>query len=175
MKTKKTQNVLASLNVLAWIAFIGLAIEAGSWLTAYGVSIFKPEASKNLYEGLDLSHLRAYSFVHYSILVLLKIAFYSLEAYAAYLLIKVLSKIKLASPFTKEVAKSLVGLSNIITAAWIVAAVHNSHIRWMSYDVTGLETNAIPLEFIFVAGVVYVLAQIFKKGVELQTENDLTV
>lgn len=30
-------------------------------------------------------------------------------------------------------------------------------------------------EFVFMAGVVFVMSQIFKKGVEIQTENELTV
>jgi hypothetical protein len=30
-------------------------------------------------------------------------------------------------------------------------------------------------DFIFMAAVVYIIAVIFKRGVELQTENDLTV
>jgi hypothetical protein len=30
-------------------------------------------------------------------------------------------------------------------------------------------------EFLFLAGIVFVIAQIFKRGIEIQTENELTV
>ncbi|MCF6406364.1 DUF2975 domain-containing protein [Chitinophaga filiformis] len=174
MKTKP-EKVLRTLNMVAWVGFVVLAIRAGALLTSYGVSIFNPAATKNLYMGLDLSPLREHSFWHYTSMILLKIAFYVLEAYVAYLLISVLSKIRMKNPFTMEVANNLVRMSNVITAAWIVAVIHNWYVGWLSFDIAGLKLNVIPLEFIFVSGVLFVIAQIFKKGVELQTENELTV
>src|SRR6187397_3167939 len=101
MKTK-TEQILAVMNVLAWVAFIGLMIKAGAILTSYGVSIWNPAASKNLYMKLNLENLRKFNFWHYTGIVSMLIALEILKGYIAFLVIKVLSKIKLSNPFTNE-------------------------------------------------------------------------
>jgi len=53
--------------------------------------------------------------------------------------------------------------------------LHNSHIGWLAKTLPSMQENYISGEFIFLAGVVFVIAQVFKKGVEIQTENELTV
>lgn len=67
-KTKKrTGQILKVMHVLAWIVFIGLAIEGSVFLTTYTVSCINPEAAKNLYRGLNLYNLLQFSFliIHY--------------------------------------------------------------------------------------------------------------
>jgi hypothetical protein len=97
------------------------------------------------------------------------------EAYIAFLVIKVLSKIKMANPFTLEVSNILERLSYTMLGTWIVAMLYNGHTKWLLKKLPGLAVNLISGEFIFLAGVVFVIAQIFKKGIEIQSENELTV
>ena len=52
---------------------------------------------------------------------------------------------------------------------------YDLHMAWLAERVAGLEKNYISGEFIFMAGVVFVISQIFKKGVEIQSEHELTV
>ena len=163
------------MNILAWIVFIGLIIKAGAILISYGVSVKNPEASKNLYRGWDLSRLMQFDFWHYTGVVLMTVIVLLLEAYTAFLVTRILSKIKMAKPFTAEVAKMMEKISYTILLAWVAALMHNMHLRWLSKSIAGLWRNMIPLDFIFLCGVVFVIAQIFKRGVEIQTENELTV
>src|SRR5207253_8550441 len=46
---RNTERLLAIMNVLAWIAFIGLMIKAGAILNSCLVSIWNAEGSTNLY------------------------------------------------------------------------------------------------------------------------------
>jgi len=52
--------------------------------------------------------------------------------------------------------------------------VHNIHIAIVD-KLYGITSDYIPGDFLFIAGIVYVFAQMFKPGVEIQSENELTV
>ncbi|MEO7766322.1 MAG: DUF2975 domain-containing protein [Ferruginibacter sp.] len=171
----KTEKLLAVMNVLTWITFIGLLIKSGAILTTYVMSIGNPVGAKNLYMELNLYSLRQFNFWNYTTTVSFLFALAVLEAYTAYLVIKVLSKIKLANPFTIEVSILLEKISHLILGTWVIAMLYNEQIRWLMKRITGLQQNTISGEFIFLAGVVFVMSQIFKKGVEIQSENELTV
>ena len=172
---KKTESILAAMNVLSWVVFIGLLIKAGVILISYGVSIGNPEAAKNLYRGMDLYNIRKFDLWHYTTMVSFIVAIILLEVYIAFLVIKVLSKVKLSNPFTTEVSKCLEKISYFILGVWVVSMLFNIHISWLSKSIDGLKDHLVPGEFIFLAGVVFIFSQIFKKGVEIQSENELTV
>ena len=57
---------------------------------------------------------------------------------------------------------------------WGIAMVHNIHIAIVD-KLYGITSDYIPGDFLFLAGIVYVFAQMFKPGVEIQSENELTV
>jgi hypothetical protein len=171
----RTQVILVIMNVLAWLVFVGLMIKAGAILISYGVSFKNPAGAKNLYMGWDLYNLSQSDFGHYTGMVLMTVAVVVLEAYTAYLVTSILSKIKMTKPFTMEVAKMMEKISYFILLIWVAALLHNAHASWLSKTFPGLQENLISLDFIFMGGVVFVIAQIFKRGVEIQTENELTV
>ena len=63
-----SKQILGALQVLTWIAFIGLCIETGAILITTSISLFfHPEAAADLYLGLDLSALLHYSRWYYEI------------------------------------------------------------------------------------------------------------
>jgi hypothetical protein len=109
----------------SWLALIGLIVKAGAILISYGVSIGNPVGAKNLYMGLNLYNLRQYDFWQYTGMVSLMVAILVLEAYIAFLVIKVLSKIKMANPFTNEVSKNLEKISYIILLTWVAVLLDN--------------------------------------------------
>jgi len=174
MRTK-TDNLLAIMNVLTWLTIAGLFVKAGAIIISYLVSIGNDEGSKNLYMGLNWWNLKQYDFWQYTGSVILILAIIFLEAYIAYLLTRVLSKIKMKNPFTMDVAKSLERMSLILLFTWAVTMMYNAHMIWLAKRIPGLQEHQFSGDFIFFAGIVFVIAQIFKKGVEIQTENELTV
>jgi hypothetical protein len=173
MKTK-TEKLLKAMNVLAWIAFIGLMVQAGGILVSYYVSIGNAEAAKNLYNSIDLYAYRTASMWQYSFVVAYKAILFSMQAYIAYLMTSLLSKLNISMPFKAEVVKLMHKISYLILYMWIVAMVNNLYLAVLE-KIYGIIPAYIPGEFILLAAVVYVFAQMFKRGVEIQSENELTI
>ncbi len=176
MSTKtKTQTILVVMNVLAWLTFIGLMIEACGILVAYGVGAAKPSIASKMYKASDWNNLREFDFWYYTAIITLKAAILIIEAFTAYMVIKVLSTIKITNPFTMDVAKRLEGIAYMLILAWVAVLLYNGQVKWLSKQVAGLQEQLLSADFIIFAGLVYVISQIFKKGVEIQSENELTV
>ncbi|MBL7864283.1 MAG: DUF2975 domain-containing protein [Cyclobacteriaceae bacterium] len=171
----KTKTILVVMNVATYLALVGVAIQGGSKLISYVVSLNNPEAAKNLYNGLDLFALQDYSFWHYTAIVSFLVFLDALKVYTCQLVIKVLTDIKLTNPFTPEMTGLLDKISYVIFSTWLVSFLYNGHRDWLVRRIPGLAMEAISIDFIFMAGVVFIIAQVFKRGVEIQSENDLTV
>ena len=171
----RTEQVLTVMLILAWVAFIGFMIEAGGLLVSYGISCFNPDAAKHLYRGLNLYNLRQYDFWHYTLSVSLLFAINSMKAFAFYLTIKILSKVNLVNPFKIEVAELIQRIGYFLLGTWFVAMSANAHTGWLLKETGELHGEWVATDFIFMAGLLFIISQVFKRGVEIQSENDLTV
>ena len=169
-----TEKLLTVMNILAWIVFIGLLIKAGAILISYLVSIGNPQAAKNLYMGMDLYAYRQQSFGNYSFVAGYKVLLYITQAYIAFLMTSLLSKLNISRPFNADVIKLMQKICYSILCVWLVAMVNNIHVGILEKNY-GLVATYISGDSIFLAGIVYVLAQMFKRGLEIQSENELTV
>ena len=171
----RTEQLLTVMRILAWVAFVGFLISAGAVLVSYGVSIINPDASRKLYRGLDLYALRQYNFWHYTLSVSLMATVSILKALVWLLVIKTLSELTLANPFKAEVAQKLERISYLLFGTWVMAMTEDAHRGWLM-NITGeVYGEWASGEYIFMAGLVFIISQIFKRGVELQSENELTV
>jgi len=171
----RTQQILTVMRILAWVAFIGFMIEAGAILVSYGISCINPEAARNLYNGLNLYNLRQFNVWHYTNTVSFMVALSGMKAFVSFLVIKTLSKVNLINPFKIEVARILERISHVLFGTWIIAMLSNAHTGWVLKRTGELHGNWVSGEFIFMAGLVFVISQVFKRGVEIQSENDLTI
>lgn len=178
MKTKiqtTTEQVLSVMPILAWVAFIGFAMEAGAVLVSYGVSCINPQAAKNLYKGLDLYDLRQSDFRSYTLFITFLVILSVLRSLISFQVIKTLSKFNLKNPFTMEVAKRLEKISYIALWTWVVTLLSDAYTGWLLKKTGRLYGNWLSGEFIVMVVLVFIIAQVFKRGVEIQSENDLTV
>ncbi len=174
MKTK-TQTILQVMNVLTWIVFIGILIEGGATLFSFIISFFNSDAAFDLYKGLDLFPLRETDFRHYTAVVSFMVVLYGLKAYTAYLVIMIMSKINLKSPFSKTIADLIEKISFVLFEIFIISVIFNGYIKWLSESYIIEYENVNSSEFLFLAGIIYIIAQVFKKGLEIQSENELTI
>ncbi|KGL62665.1 DUF2975 domain-containing protein [Polaribacter sp. Hel1_85] len=170
----KTKQLLKVMHVIAWIVFIALCIKTGAILISYFVSISNPEAAKNLYEGLNLFEYYNHSFLQYSFIIGYKVLLFSVEAYIAFLVTKLLSGLNLEKPFNFNVQKLMQKISYSIFYLWILAIVHNTQVQYLGkkYRFT---IDLFSSDFIFLAGIIFIFAQIVKRGIEIQSENELTI
>ena len=171
----RTEQILMVMRILAWVAFVGYLIEAGSILVSYGVSIVNPDAAKDLYRGINFYNLRAFNGWHYTLAVSFMIAISIMNSYVWFLVIKISSKISLENPFKMEVAQGLERISYVLLGTWIVGMISSGHTAWLMKITGEVFGDWSSGEFIFMAALVFIISQIFKRGVEIQSENDLTV
>jgi len=171
----RTYQILTVMRILAWVAFVGFSIETGAVLISYVVSSINPEAAKNLYKGLNLYNLRQFNFWNYTASVSFLVSISAMKSYISCLVIGVLSKLSLTNPFTTEVANRLEKISYYSLGTWAVTILSNAHTAWLMKTTGELHGNMLSGEFIFMTAIVFILSQIFKRGVEIQSENELTV
>jgi hypothetical protein len=177
--SKRNNLVFTGLNIISWMIFIGLCIEAGALLVNFIYSLFKPEVVQNLYQKLDLSQMYDRSkwayFGIYSLILIISV----LKAYMFYVVILLLMKLDLKKPFNSYVAGSITRISYITFEVGILSYFAREVTRNLMHH--GFEIDKLnqfwadSKAYIFMAAVIYVIATIFSRGVELQNENDLTV
>lgn len=176
----KTNNfIFWTLYAVAWLIFVGLAIEAGGLIVNFFFSLYKPEYVQNLYQKLDLAEMykdsRLSFFGIYSFILTISI----LKAWLFYIVIRLMHKMNLSKPFDSFVAKQIslisyftltIGLFSYIARQLTKNLMHHGFVT-DSLNQFWADSQA----FILMGAVIYIIAIIFKKGVDIQNENDLTV
>jgi hypothetical protein len=88
-------------------------------------------------------------------------------------------KLNLVKPFDVEIAKLIEKISFEAFAIAIVSIVAHQYTKMLiqsGYEVSHVEKYwNDTAAFLMMAAIIFVISQIFKKGIELQNENDLTV
>lgn len=176
---KRSNFVFIALQIVAWIIFVGLSIEAGALIVNFIFSLFKPEVVHNLYEKLDLSEMYARSkwvyFGMYGFILVISI----LKAHLFYVVIRLLIKLDLSKPFSTYVADHITKISYFtlsIGLLSLIARETSKNLQQHGFEIDRLNQFwADSQAFILMAAVIYIIAVIFKKGIEIQNENELTI
>ncbi|MNE35359.1 hypothetical protein D3C80_1291140 [compost metagenome] len=164
---------------MAWVIFVGLCIEAGGLIVNFIFSLYKPEFVQNLYQKLDLSEMYERSkwafFSMYSFILVIAI----LKAVLFYIVIILVSKIDLSKPFNSFVSRQISQISYYTLSIGLlsyIARQSSENLLHRGFVTDNLSQFwADSQAFILMAAVIYVIATIFKKGIDIQNENDLTV
>lgn len=176
----KTNNfVFNGLHIVAWIIFVGLCIEAGGLIVNFFFSLYKPEFIQNLYQKLDLTEIyknsRLAFFGVYSFVLIISI----LKAYLFYIVIRLMHKMDLSEPFNTFVARQISLMSYFTLSIGLLSYIARQltiNLMHQGFTTDSLEPFwADSQAFILMGAVIYIIATIFKKGVDMQHENDLTV
>ena len=171
-----TSFIMKTMNVIFWIIFIGLCIKTGAILYSFFVSmVINPVASQNLYSGLNLSGLYNFGIEHYCIIVSMLIILTGLKAYIGYRVVNIFIEMKMEKPFSEGVNNIITKISQIALWAGVLAIVAQAYSKWLIKMDVEIPIDWAYGEILFFAGIIYLIAQVFKKGIELQSENDLTV
>ena len=177
--SKRNNFVFIALHVVAWIIFVGLCIEAGALIVNFVYSLFKPEVVQHLYQKLDLSEMYEYNqwiyFGMYSFILVISV----LKAYLFYIVIMLLLKLDLLKPFNTHVAGQITKISYFTLSIGLISYMAREVSRSLQHHGIGIdkltEFWGDSQAYILMAAVVYVIAAIISRGVEIQNENDLTV
>ncbi len=175
----KNRFIWKVIYVVCWLIFIGYCIQTGTLLFNYIFSLFNPIAVYNLHLGLNLSQLYNNSKLVYSLLFFVIISVSALKAYVFYLAVKLFRELNLNRPFSFEVAMLVSKLARYPFSIGLISLLAQQ----IEKKVFATEYNISAANgywhdggaYLMMSAIIFVIAMIFQKGVELQNENDLTV
>ena len=181
--SKQTDFMLKALHVLTWIIFVGLCIEACGVITHMIATLtLTPEAAAKFWKEIDLSLLYQHNESHYVVLTSIIIIATLLKALIFYCILRVFNskKINLASPFNEAMRKSVLLIAYLSLGVGIYCLWGSRFAEQLVKDGFVLpDTQKLRLGgadvWLFMGFALLVIAYMFKRGIEIQKENELTV
>ena len=179
----RTNPILKVLYVLSWIIFAGVCIEAGgSVFSAFYTLVINPVNASTFWVGNDLSGLYKYDPGHFFAETLLISITAVLKAYIFYLIIKYLhpKKLSMSQPFSEELGRLIIKISYLALLIGLFCLWGVKYTEWLvKQGVRMPDTQHLRLGgadvWMFMGVILFAIAQIFKRGIEIQSENELTV
>ena len=178
MKTT-TDWMLKILYILSWIIFTGVCIEAGSFISnGFFTLVINPINAKYYH----LSSLYEYDPGYFFVVILLMTIVGIMRAIMFYLIVKLLhdKKLNISQPFNKELGRFIFNVSYLSFGIGLFSYWGVKYTEWLVKqsvkmpDIQFLRLGGADV-WLFMGVTLFVIAQIFKRGIEIQTENDLTV
>lgn len=177
-----SSRVLQVLYVIAWIIFVGLGIQAGALVTSLVFAFVKPENISKVWKEVDLTALYHYHEGGFVQLLSLIIIVAVLKALMFYVIIKLIHsrQVDFSKPFSFAMERFLLNLGYLslgigLFSFWgLRVAAGFAKLGVVMPDSSELKIGG-PDVWLFMGVIMFVLAFIFKKGIDLQSENDLTV
>ena len=174
-----TKQILNFLHIISWIIFIGICIEAGSIIfSAFFTLVINSENASYF----QLAELYIYDPGYYFVELLLISIVALMKAILFYLIVKILhdKKINMSLPFNKEVGRFIFNLSYLAFGIGLFSFWGVKYTEWLVKkciimpDIQHLRLGGADV-WLFMGVTLYVIAQIFKRGIEIQSENELTI
>ena len=185
MELKITTNqILKVLQVLSWMLFIGLCVEAGSIVVNTFIVLFiNPAGVANFWEGADyLSQLLLFDQGYFMIITLIMIIVSVLKSIMFYLIVKLFNekKLNLSQPFSTALKQFVLNLSYLSLGIGLFCNIGFKYGLWLPTQGFGM-ADIQSLDFagadvwLFMAVILFVIVQLVKRGIEFQNENALTI
>jgi hypothetical protein len=177
--SKRNYYIWNGIQVVCWLIFIGYCIQSGTLIFNYLFSLFKPIATHNLHLGLDLSELYLKSKSIYTIIFAVIILISTLKAYLFYTALSLFKTVNLTNPFSENVLIVITKITAITVSIGISSILSHE----IGYRLAEKGFNLGVVErywndgggYLAMTAILFVISLIFKKGIELQNENDLTI
>jgi hypothetical protein len=174
-----TRQILKILYVLSWIIFIGVCIEAGGFIFNAFFTLVLNHSNAGYF---NLSALYDFDPGHYFAELMLIIIVAVMRACMFYLIVKILGdkKLNMVQPFNKEVGRFIFRLSYLALGIGLFSYWGVKYTGWLVSlgvkmpDIEYLRLGGADV-WLFMGVTLLVIAQIFKRGIEIQSENDLTI
>jgi hypothetical protein len=178
-----TKQILKILQVVSWIIFIGLCIEAGGIVfSAIYTFAINPAKASNFWEGADLSNLYNFDHGQFIVIAIFMTIVAVLKAILFYLIIKLFveKKLRIAQPFSLELRKFISNASYLALGIGLFSHSGCNYSEWLSKqkvdmpDPQSLQLGGADV-WLFMAVILFLVTQLVKRGIEIQNENDLTI
>lgn len=179
----KTDYFLKALNVVSWIIFIGVSIEAGGFIfNTIFTLLLNPVGASKFWTEVNLSELYNFNQTYYITVTSLMIIVAMLRATMFYIIVKIFydKKFNLEQPFNETVRRFILKIAYLALGIGIFSF-------WGAKYTDGIVNQGVTMPdlqhlrlggadaWLFMGVVLLVIAMIFKKGIDIQNENDLTI
>lgn len=176
----KSKNIIfKGLHIIAWLIFVGLSIEAGGLLVNFFFSLYKPDFIPNLYQKVDLTEVYSQSQLAFFGMYGFILSIAVLKAYLFYVVVMLQHKLDIEKPFNQYVAKQITKIGYVTLSIGLFSHIAKKVAEGLlidGFNLQALEGFWVESQaYILMAAVIYVIATLFTRGVEMQTENDLTI
>uniref|UniRef100_UPI00404A986C DUF2975 domain-containing protein n=1 Tax=Flavobacterium sp. TaxID=239 RepID=UPI00404A986C len=184
MEIKITTNqILKVLHVLSWIIFLGLCIEAGGIaFNTFMTFVVNPLGAQNFWQGADLSDLYNFDAGHFLVITSIMTIVAVLKAIMFYMIVKLFmaKKFNMSQPFSSDLRRFILNLSYLALGTGLFSYYGIGYMSWLKKQgLSGIELETLHLAgadiWFFMVVILFVIAQIVKRGIEIQNENDLTI
>lgn len=177
---KNTKQILNLLNVISWIIFVLLSIQAGVFLfNAFFSLVINPVGAKYFQRDIDFSKLYAFGSLSFFAETLMMILVAAIKAYMFYLIIMIFKILNIVQPFSEEVGRFIFKTSYVALVVGLLSWLGIQYSGWLVREGVKLPDMHKYFGggdvFLMMGAVLFVIAQIFKRGIEIQSENELTV
>lgn len=174
-----TKLILSFLKIVAWFIFIALCFETGALLFNFIFSFYQPIATEKLYKYIDLSNVFNGNVFFYIVLMTMIIIISLFKSILFYFIIKLFYVFNINLPFNLEVAKKVETLSYFSLIIGISCNTTEHFAKTIEKEGFSLGKASEFWDdgsgFLMSAAIIFIIAQVLKKGVKLQQENDLTI
>lgn len=177
-----TKQILTVLDYISWGLFIGLCVQTGVFIFQFIQSFFDPSVAQKLNGEFDLSTLYNSSIGNYSVIVSGIIILSGLKAFMFFLVLRIFLKTDFRNPFKIKLVSYIAKISYSAFLVWIITLFFKIYSVWLIKQEM-MSTSEVDMrnyfgglsEFLFLGIIVFVISQIFKRGIEIQSENNLTI
>lgn len=177
--SKKNNFIWKAIQTICWLIFAGYSVQTGALMFNFVYSLFNPVATHNLHLGLDLSQLYSNSQLVYVFVFVLIIVISALKAFVFFIVLKLFKKLNLVKPFSENVSSIISKITYYAFAIGIISIISQQLIQRLIQK--GFNVGVVERywndggTYLMMSAILFVIALIFQKGIELQNENDLTV
>ncbi|MFT3795002.1 DUF2975 domain-containing protein [Flavobacterium sp.] len=170
--------MLTILHVISWIIFLGLCVEAGSYLFNAGYVFFVTTSAASYF---GLAGLYDYDWGWYLVIIFLMTLVGVLKALMFYLTVRLFyhNNLDLSNPFTATLGRLISNWAYLAFGIGLFSNFGFNYSEWLNGQ--GAQITKIHEHFgggdvwLFMGVILLVIANIFKRGIEIQSENELTI
>lgn len=178
-----TSQILKVLEVFSWIIFLGLCVEAGGIIFNTIFTLFiNPQGAANFWEQANLESLYRFDRGHFASMAVMMCIVAVLKAIMFYSIVKffISKKLDFASPFNPALKNFIANLAYASFGIGIFSLSGARYAEWLTGqgavvdDLHKLHLGGFDV-WLFMSVILFVISQLVKRGIEIQTENELTI
>lgn len=178
-----SKQTLMVLRILCWIIFIGLGIEAGGILfNLFYTLLYNPIGAGFFWNQIDFSALYKFDKGQFIVVTGIMSLVAILKAIMFYLIIRIIEnkELSISSPFNNTIRQFILFQAFISFGIGFFSNYGLNYTNWLAQKNIQMPTiHLLKLAggdvWFFMGIILFVIAYVFKRGIELQKENDLTV